>query len=135
MERGDNSDHSKQHTDSTQDEDGNKHSGEHPDADAVETRLGNLKFVDRLPDKATVEKVYDNLDFIRGVDVFLNTISAASLRANIEGLKSVGGNHETPVIHEQRVDARTLLLTPNTQTASLWSWLETWRPGDIELLG
>jgi hypothetical protein len=71
-----------------------------------------------------LKRSIDNLDFIRGVDVFLNTISAASLRANIEGLKSVGGNRETPVIHEQRVDARTLLLTPNTQTAILWSWLD-----------
>ena len=61
---------------------------------------------------------------MRGVDVFLNTMSAASLRANIEGLKSVGGNAQTPVIHEQRVDAKTLLLTPNTQTATLWTWLD-----------
>jgi hypothetical protein len=68
--------------------------------DAVETRLGTLKFLDGLPDKATVEKVYDNLDFMRAVDVFLNTLSAASLRANIEGLKSVGGDDQTPVIHE-----------------------------------
>jgi hypothetical protein len=35
--------------------------------DSVETRLGTLKFFDGLPDKATVEKVYDNLDFQRGV--------------------------------------------------------------------
>ena len=38
--------------------------------DSVQTRLGTLKFFDGLPDKATVEKVYDNLDFMRGVDVF-----------------------------------------------------------------
>jgi hypothetical protein len=92
--------------------------------DTVETRIGTLRFFDGLPDKATVEKVYDNLDFMRGIDVFLNTMSAASLRANIEGLKSVGGNALTPVIHEQRVDAKTLLLTPNTQTATLWSWMD-----------
>ena len=84
--------------------------------DTVETRLGTLKFTDGLPDKDTVQKVYDNLDFIRGVDVFLNTLSAASLQANIEGLKSVGGNAQTPVIHEQRVDAKTLVLTPNAET-------------------
>jgi hypothetical protein len=91
--------------------------------DTVETRIGTLRFLDGLPDKATVERVYDNLDFLRGVDVFLNTMSA-SLRANIEGLKSVGGNAQTPVIHEQRVDAKTLLLTPNTQTATLWTWMD-----------
>lgn len=92
--------------------------------DAVETRLGTLKFFDGLPDKATVEKVYDNLDFMRGVDVFLNTMAAASTLANIEGLKSVGCDNYAAVIHENRVDAKTLLLTPNTQTATLWAFMD-----------
>jgi hypothetical protein len=38
--------------------------------DSVETRLGTLKFFDGFPDDATVEKVYDNLDFSRGVQAF-----------------------------------------------------------------
>jgi hypothetical protein len=88
--------------------------------DSIETRLGTLEFFDGLPDSATVEKVYDNLDFLRGVDVFLNTMAATSTLANIEGLRSVGGNNQTVVLHEDRVDAKTLLLTPNTQTATLW---------------
>jgi hypothetical protein len=86
--------------------------------DTVETRLGALKFFDGLPDAATVKTVYDNLDFMRGVEVFLNTMSAASTLANIEGLKSVGFDNYAAVIHENRVDAKTLLLTPNTQTAT-----------------
>ncbi len=92
--------------------------------DSVKTRLGTLKFFDGLPDKATVEKVYDNLDFMRGVDVFLNTMAAASTLANIEGLKSVGCDNFAAVIHENRVDAKTLLLTPNTQTATLWAFMD-----------
>jgi hypothetical protein len=91
---------------------------------SVKTRLGTLKFFDGLPDKATVEKVYDNLDFMRGVDVFLNTMAAASTLANIEGLKSVGCDNFAAVIHENRVDAKTLLLTPNTQTATLWAFMD-----------
>lgn len=92
--------------------------------DSVETRLGTLRFVDGLPDAATVEMVYDNLDLLRGVDVFLNMLPVASLRGNIEGLKSVGCDNQTVVIHENRVDAKTLLLTPNTQTATLWAFLD-----------
>jgi hypothetical protein len=92
--------------------------------DSVETSLGTLRFFDGLPDKLTVEKVFDNLDFMRGVDVFLNTTAATSTLANIEGLKSVGCNNQTVVIHENRVDAKTLLLTPNTQTATLWSFID-----------
>ncbi|MGC4017725.1 MAG: DUF1254 domain-containing protein [Luteolibacter sp.] len=90
--------------------------------DSVETSLGALRFSDGLPDKATVTKVYDNLDRMRGVEVFLNTMSAASTLANIEGLKSAGcKDHTFAVIHTNRVDAKTLLLTPNTQTATLWA--------------
>jgi hypothetical protein len=48
---------------------------------------------DGLPDKDTVQTVYDNLDFTRGVDVCLNTAAATSTPANIEGLKSVGCNN------------------------------------------
>ena len=92
--------------------------------DSLHTRLGTLKFFDGLPDAATVEKVYDNLDFMRGVDVFLNTLAPASLLANIEGLKSVGCDNYAAVIHENRVDAKSLLLTPNTQTATLWAYMD-----------
>jgi hypothetical protein len=92
--------------------------------DSVETSLGTLKFFDGLPDQDTVQKVYDNLDRMRGVDVFLNTLAPASLLANIEGLKSVGCDNYAAVIHEDRVDAKTLLLTPNTQTATLWAFMD-----------
>jgi hypothetical protein len=91
--------------------------------DEVETRLGTLKFFDGLPDDATVQKVYDNLDFMRGVEVFLNTLSAASSLGSFNGLRSVGADNQTVVLHEDRVDAKTLLLTPNTQTATLWGVL------------
>ncbi len=92
--------------------------------DSVETSLGTLKFFDGLPDQDTVQKVFDNLDRMRGVDVFLNTLAPASLLANIEGLKSVGCDNYAAVIHEDRVDAKTLLLTPNTQTATLWAFMD-----------
>ena len=39
--------------------------------DRVETRLGTLSFKDGFPDDETVQKVYDNLDFQRGVQAFL----------------------------------------------------------------
>ena len=35
--------------------------------DTVETRLGTLRFADGFPDDATVEKVFDNLDFQHAV--------------------------------------------------------------------
>jgi len=39
--------------------------------DSVETRIGPLKFFDGLPDDATVQKAYDQIDFGRGIEAFL----------------------------------------------------------------
>src|SRR5512138_3470535 len=58
--------------------------------DSVETRLGTLKFFDGFPDDATVEKVYDNLDFQRGVQAFLTAMPGASVYAARNGLRSQG---------------------------------------------
>ena len=49
--------------------------------DRVETRIGTLEFVDGFPTEETVELVYDNLDFLRGVEAFLTAMPAASVRA------------------------------------------------------
>ena len=51
--------------------------------DTVQTRIGTLKFFDGLPDEATVKTVYDNLDFVRGVEAFLVGMPAA----NVQGLR------------------------------------------------
>jgi hypothetical protein len=58
--------------------------------DKVESRLGVLEFKDGAPSAATVEKVYDTLDFIRGVDAFLNSYGGASAYAIREGFLSIG---------------------------------------------
>ena len=42
--------------------------------DKVNTSLGELKFFDGVPTDDTVKTVYDNLDRMRGVQVFLNTV-------------------------------------------------------------
>ena len=44
--------------------------------DKVETRLGTLRFFDGFPDNASVEKLYDNLDFQRAVQAYLLAIAA-----------------------------------------------------------
>ena len=84
--------------------------------DTVETSLGTLRFADGLPDEATVQKVYDNLDRQRGVEVFLNTMPGASINAIREGLRSQGVDNQTLVIFEDLMDSKSLFLTPNTET-------------------
>ena len=53
----------------------------------VKTRLGTLEFFDGFPTEETVELVYDNLDFMRGVEAFLTAMPAASIHAILEGFR------------------------------------------------
>jgi hypothetical protein len=92
--------------------------------DSVETRLGTLRFYDGFPDKETVDKAYDNLDFLRGVDVFLNTMPGASLYAMRQGFRDVGAVDGTIGIFESLMDSKSLFLTPNTETVYAGTWLD-----------
>ncbi len=91
--------------------------------DIVETRLGTLNFKDGFPDDATVQKVYDNLDFQRGVQAFLTAMPAASLVALRKGLRSFGPDNQTVVIFETLMDSRSLFLTANTESIYAMTWL------------
>jgi hypothetical protein len=93
--------------------------------DLVETRLGTLRFFDGFPDEATVEKVYDNLDFQRGVQAFLTALPAASLSATRTGIRAFGPDNQTMLVTESLMDSRTLLLTANTETVYALGWLDT----------
>jgi hypothetical protein len=85
--------------------------------DTVTTRIGTLKSFDGLPDSETVQKVYDNLDFARGVEAFLSGIPAASLYAVCEGLSQAGVKRNGGIgITEELMDARSLFLTANSTT-------------------
>lgn len=58
--------------------------------DKVETRLGTLKFFDGFPDQASVEKLYDNLDFQRAVQAYLLAFPPASYWRNCDRWGSPG---------------------------------------------
>ncbi len=85
--------------------------------DVVETRIGRLEFFDGLPTAETAAKVFDNLDFLRGVEVFLNTIPAASLEAMRRGMVGMGVDSSNKVVLMDRLmDSKSLFLTGNTDT-------------------
>ena len=58
--------------------------------DRVETSIGTLEFFDGLPSAPTVEKAYDFLDLIRGVETFLTGMPAASMEAVRRGMVELG---------------------------------------------
>lgn len=52
--------------------------------------VGDLHFFDGVPSLESVESIYDLLDLVRGIEVYLNTIPGASLVAMRNGFRSVG---------------------------------------------
>ena len=93
--------------------------------DSVETRLGTLKFFDGFPDEETVRKVYDNLDFQRGVEAFLTGLAPGNSCAIREGYRSFGPDNQTLLMTESLMDARTIYLVANTETVYNMAWLDT----------
>ncbi len=92
--------------------------------DRLETRIGVLTSIDGVPDKATVQKIYDNLDFHRGVEAFLSGIQVASMSALRKGCLGVGPPNTTVQIFEDLMDSKALWLTPNTTSIYNVAWLE-----------
>ncbi len=93
--------------------------------DAVETRLGTLKFVNGVPTAETAQMVYDNLDFVRGVEVFLNLMPAAVVDAIRSGNAELGASKSNQaVIFDNLLDSSPLLLTGNTDTVYLLALLD-----------
>jgi hypothetical protein len=58
--------------------------------DRVESPFGGMDFFDGVPSPDTVTAIYDALDLMRGIEVFLNSVPGASLVAMRRGLRSAG---------------------------------------------
>lgn len=93
--------------------------------DTVESRIGTLTFNDGFPSDETVQKVYDNLAFQRGVNVFLSATGGSSTEGLRQGLASIGvDNNQTIALFENLMDSKSLFLTPNTETVYNVMWVD-----------
>ncbi|MBO6510500.1 MAG: DUF1254 domain-containing protein [Roseibium sp.] len=98
--------------------------------DEVETRFGTLKFVDGRPTPETSALMYDTLDFMRGVEVFLNFIPATSIEGIRRGMDKIGVDAAHKVaVFEELMDSNPLFLTGNTDTVYASSILDLGRDG------
>ena len=88
--------------------------------DRVETRLGTLNFTNGMPDRATIETVYDFIDFARAVEVYLNTLPGVSMWSIRKGAREVGQKDNTMMTMERLMDSTGMYLTPNTVTPQTW---------------
>src|SRR4029453_538364 len=73
----------------------------------------------------TIQTVYDQIDFVRGIEAFLTGMPATSVYAACRGIDSVGIKRNQGVgITEDLMDARSLFLTPNTTTVYVFTCLD-----------
>jgi hypothetical protein len=98
--------------------------------DTVETRIGTLEFFDGIPTKKTATLVYDNLDFLRGVETFLNGVPAASLEGLRLGMAELGVTEcYQAVVFDDLMDSNPLWLTGNTDTVYCTVFLDLKKDG------
>ena len=85
--------------------------------DNVDTSIGALKFRDGIPDAATADKVYDQLDLQRGVEAYLNGLRGVSIYAARQGIRDAGvKDNEGVLIFSGLMDSKSLFLTANADT-------------------
>ena len=84
--------------------------------DKVQSRIGTLKFKDGLPNKATLDKVYDNLDYTHALRAFSDTLQGVSIYAVRKGLHDIGVKDNEVIVFSKLMDAKSLFLTANADT-------------------
>jgi len=93
--------------------------------DRVETAIGTLEFFDGVPTDTTVGTVYDNLDRMRGMQVFLDNVGAVSMYSVRKGLADAGAEGANRIaIFEQLLDSQTLVVTANTSTLYAYTYTD-----------
>ena len=99
--------------------------------DLVDTKyLGRLEFSDGRPSRDTADRIYDHLAYLRGVEVFLNLMPAASLEAMRIGHVDSGIVSSNQVaISVDLMDSNPLFLTGNTDTVYASTILDLGKDG------
>ena len=88
----------------------------------VKAGIGNLEFTDGYPKGETAEKLRDHLDYLHGVETFMNTISGVSVYAIRKGFQDAGVADGDVLICSGLMNSRSLFLTANADTVYFWSF-------------
>ena len=84
--------------------------------DRVDSRLGALEYVDGFPSSKTSELVYDHLDFVHALNVFLNGFAGASTYALRKGFHEAGAKDNEILMFSELLGSESLFLTANADT-------------------
>ena len=92
--------------------------------DRVESKIGTLQFRDGYPVGDTAIKIQDELDYIHGVEAFMNSIHGVSVYAIRKGFADVGIKDGDFLITSEMLGSKSLLLTANADTVYFWGNLD-----------
>ena len=84
--------------------------------DQLKTRAGTLEFVDGVPTGETAETVYDHLDFVHGLNVYLDGFAGASTYAIRKGFHDAGVEDNQILIFSELMGSESVFLTANADT-------------------
>jgi hypothetical protein len=90
----------------------------------VETGTGALEFTDGYPTAETAKTLRDHLDYVHGVEAFMNSIQGVSVYALRQGFLDVGVMDGDVLIFSGLTDSRSLFLTANADTVYFWAFLD-----------
>ena len=98
--------------------------------DHVESRIGPLDFVDGVPTVDTADRLFDHLDFLRGVEAFLTCVPAASIEAMRVGFvsKGIDACHKL-LIMDELLNSDPFFLTGNTDTVYCGGFMDLEQDG------
>ena len=82
----------------------------------LDTRLGALDFVDGVPTGDTAERVYDHLDFVHGLNVYLDGFGGPSTYAIRKGFHEAGVDDNQVLIFSELMGSESVFLTANADT-------------------
>jgi hypothetical protein len=88
------------------------------------TRFGTLQFKDGVPDAATTQKLYDELDYIHAVDAFMYGYPLVGQLALRKGFIQAGINDNAVIVTPKLMDSKSLFLTANADTYYFWAYID-----------
>ncbi len=89
-----------------------------------DTRIGELRFADGVPDSETADTIYGHLDLVRGVDAFLNSFQGVSMLAIRRGFRDAGVADGDVLLFSDLMDSHSLFLTGNADTVYFLSFVD-----------
>ena len=85
--------------------------------EVVKTRFGDFEFKNGYPTRESATALLDQLKFNRAIEVYLTQIPAVAIIESRRGVREFGAVRSNQVIiWENLMDAKTLVLTANTET-------------------